>query len=296
MTPQSVADQLARFVHRDQCTELRALNVGGKGRTFAGWFTGARLFDLARNALALSREASGVYFVPNPIDPAVAARRLNTVSDVRRGFSLTHDADIIDRRFVLVDLDPVRSFRGRPEKDWNDQTAPAHWRELGFALEVARSYVRPFLAELGFPPPVVMCSGNGVHLVYRFQLQPIAGRDPAAALLQTLAARYSCVGLTLDANTYTPARMLKVPGTVARKGIVSVGRPHRTARIIEVPDGWPAPAPVVAPGNDQPRPDDTRPDGRARQDQPGVERRPAAKPADRPALFDGGERPGTAGH
>lgn len=293
MTPQAVADQLARFVHRDQCTELRALNVGQRGRCFAGWFTGARLYDLARNALALSREASGVYFVPNPIDPAVAARRLNTVSDVRRGFSLTHDADIIDRRFVLVDLDPVRSFRGRPEKDWNDQNAPSHWRELGFALEVARRYVRPFLAELGLPPPVTMCSGNGVHLVYRVTMPTVDGRDPAAALLRMLADRYTCVGLTLDANTYTPARMLKVPGTIARKGTVSPGRAHRAARIIEIPDGWPEPAaPPVAAGADQPRPEPGRADGPGR---PGVERRPAAKPADRPALFDG-RRDGTAGH
>ena len=85
MTPAEVAEQLALFVAPTAVTELRALHVGERGRTFAGWFEGTRLHEMARQALALSRQAAGVYFVPNPIDPAIAAKRLNTVLNVPRG-------------------------------------------------------------------------------------------------------------------------------------------------------------------------------------------------------------------
>jgi hypothetical protein len=301
MTPQAIAEDLARFIHPDQYTELRALHVGGKGRTFAGWFDGRHLYDLARHALALSRQAAGVYFVPNPVDPAIAAKRLNTVLDVRKGFALTHDHDVTDRRFVIVDIDPRRHWYERPAGDplaGQGQEAPTHWRELGFALQTARRHVRPFLADLGLPSPITMLSGNGVHLIYPVTMQAVGGIDPAAKLLRMLAERYTCWGLAVDPNTYTPARMLKVPGTVTRKGSPSPGRPHRAARIIEVPNGWPAPAPVAAaPAADRVARPAGEPERRPEPPRPGVGRAAAkpAGPAERPALFDG-DRPGTAGH
>ena len=66
-TADSIAADLARFVHPDQYTELRALNVGQRRGTFSGWFDGKHLRELARNALALSRQASGVYSSPTQL-------------------------------------------------------------------------------------------------------------------------------------------------------------------------------------------------------------------------------------
>ena len=87
-----------------------------------------------------------------------------------------------------------------------------------------------------------MCSGNGVHLVYRLT-SPMPGgrcspRDPMAKLLDALGPLFDCEAFKVDPATYTSSRMLKVPGTRVRKGEATPERPHRLARILEVPDGW----------------------------------------------------------
>jgi hypothetical protein len=139
MTPAEVADRLRLFVAPDQVTELRALHVGQRGRTFAGWFAGDRLDDMAKHALALSRQAAGVYFVPNPVDPRVGSKRLNRVLDVHRGFGLTSDADVIERRFLVVDLDPRRARFDGPDGFEDGGDFPTSGRELAFARRLARA-------------------------------------------------------------------------------------------------------------------------------------------------------------
>jgi hypothetical protein len=309
-TPDEIAAQLALFIAPDQVTELRALHVGERGRTFSGWFDGKRLRDLARHALALSRQAAGVYFIPNPVDPDLGLKRLNTALNVPRGFSLTHDAEVLERRYLIVDLDPRRLWleigldesRVTPTQD-----APTSGRELAFARRIADRHVRPFLADLGFPPPVVMLSGNGVHLVYR--MTPLPGghcgnRDPAAQILHLLDERFSCYGVKIDPNTYNPCRMLKVPGTAVRRGEASASRPYRTARILEVPDDWQPPGPAPRRLADEPTGAASgavapRVVASPRPGQPGVERpaakRPRTKPVEPTALFDA-RRDGNAGH
>jgi hypothetical protein len=228
--------------------------------------------------------------VPNPVDPQLAAKRLNQVLNVPRGFPLTHDTDVLERRYLIVDLDPVRYAEGQ------GQDCPTAAHELLFARRIARDHVRPFLADLGFGQPLVMLSGNGIHLVY--QTQPAPARsgiaDPGATVFRLLDERFTCLGLKIDPNTYTPARMLKVPGTLARKGEPARARPHRAARILEVPDGWrqpeqpptcDSPSPAAAPRSEPDR----------RPDQARLERRAAkpAAPAEVPRLFDA--RPGSGG-
>ena len=279
MTPAAIAAGLARFIHKEQFTELRALNVGQRGRCFAGWFDGRHLADLARSALALTRQATGVYFVPNPVDPALAAKRLNQVLNVPRGFGLTHDADVLQRRYLIVDLDPVRYTEAAGRE------RPTSARELVFARRVADRHVRPFLRSAGYGEPLVMVSGNGIHLAYRLSSPVPAGlpgADPLACVLALLAERFTCLGVTIDPNTYNPCRMLKVPGTLSRKGEPGHDRPHRPARIIEVPDGWREPEPPPRGGEPTERPP-------AR-----VGRAPAAPVADPARLFDPG-RPGSDG-
>ncbi len=238
MTAADVATHLAHFIHPDQVTELRALHVGGRGRTFSGWFTGRNLDDMARHALALSRQAAGVYFTPNPVDPALLARRPNRVLDVHKGFALTHDSDILERRYLIVDADPRRVGA--------NQDQPTTARELAFVSWATKRYVRPFVKSEGFGEPIVMCSGNGIHLVYRLSHAMVGGTDATrsliASFLAVLSDRFSCFGYQIDPNTFNACRMLKVPGTTVRKGDSTPLRPYRSAKLLEVPDGWLAPA------------------------------------------------------
>lgn len=258
MTPAEIAEQVSLFVGADQVTELRALHVGQKGRTFAGWFDGRHLVDLARHALALTREAAGVYFVPNPINPELLARRENTTANVYRDKpALTRDSDIPERRYLLIDIDPYRhsipvSDR-TPAREYAEtrltEDMPSTARELVAARIMARGLVAPLMRSLGFANPITMSSGNGVHCVYRLPESIPGGltgtRDPLADLLRLVASRFDSVLSAVDPNTYTAARMLKVPGTWARKGEATPSRPYRKARILEIPDGWTGPTPMA---------------------------------------------------
>lgn len=247
MTALEIADALARFVHPDQVVELRALNVGGPRRTVAGWFDGRHLLELARSALAITRKATGVYFTPNPVHPDLLARCPNREEEYRHGrYALTTDADIIERRYLFVDLDPDRADGVGDQPSTADELAAS----MLAAVEVVEE-----LRPLGWAWPAWMCSGNGTHLLFPLSAPaPPAGKSSAVdplrevlSLLRMSNFRGRDLPVQLDANTYTAARMLKVPGTWAKKGEATATRPYRTATILEIPDGWPAPSAPAAP-------------------------------------------------
>ena len=50
----------------------------------------------------------GVYVTLNPVNPALLARASNRLRTVGRNDALTSDADITKRRWLPIDLDPVR--------------------------------------------------------------------------------------------------------------------------------------------------------------------------------------------
>lgn len=239
-TPDTVAADLARFIEPGQVTELRAMHVGAPNRIFAGWFTGdpPSLRRMAKTALNLGREAAWVYFIPNPIKPDLHARCPDSALNFIKGKTvLTRDSDIIEQRTIIIDIDPARTWLPDSNAPLPDPAGPTHDSEFAFALDIAVNYIQPFLTEFGFLNPIPMCSGNGVHLAYRLQqpvpLDAIADTDPFASLLTVLASRFDCYGATVDRNTSNPIRMLKVPGTMVRKGPSTPNRPHRMARVLD---------------------------------------------------------------
>ena len=91
--------------------ELRALDAVTPGwrrpHTVAGYFD-----DWAKLAAAAAQlQARGVYITLNPVQPALLARAHNRVKDLTAGDSVTGDADIVARRWLPVDCDPVRPDR-----------------------------------------------------------------------------------------------------------------------------------------------------------------------------------------
>ena len=97
--------------------EMRALEVEerSKGRSFwanySGYFDSEHWEDLANAALRLTGDAAGVYITLNPCAPALLSRRANRVdraaSSKGHGNSTT-DRDIVCRRWLPIDCDPVR--------------------------------------------------------------------------------------------------------------------------------------------------------------------------------------------
>ena len=231
--PAAVARALAILLAPGQVTELRVLGgkptPDSKGGIFSGYFDdpAALVRALVRALADLRGGWEGVYIVPNPVLPDLLARKHNRIGWCNRGESTT-DAHVTARRWLLVDVDPVR-----PRGISSTQT------EHDLALDRART-IRADLIALGWPEPILASSGNGAHLVWRVDLP--ADSDLPKRMLAALA-HYDDAAATVDPTVCNPARIWKLYGTLARKGDSRPDRPHRMATILAAP-AEPLPVPV----------------------------------------------------
>lgn len=212
------------LIRPEQVVELRALEVKpkyGKPYTESGYFEGTKLRELASAAYRLTRQAKGVYFSLNPVDPSLLARRKNRTELAKPGETTT-DADILRRQWLLVDADPVRKS-GISASDEEKRHA------LDTILEV-----REFLRARDWSEPILSDSGNGYHLLFPIDL-PANDHGLVQRVLKALAQKFDDNYVKIDQQVFNPARICKLPGTLARKGDSIPSRPHRQACILEAP-------------------------------------------------------------
>jgi hypothetical protein len=206
-----------------QVTELRALGVSTakfrKPHTESGYFDDPE--KLAAEAAALN-EYTGLYIVPNPVNPDLVSRANNRLK-VPNGAPLTGDTDIIDRHWLLVDLDPVRPS-GISASDLEHDAA------------IQKGYlIRKQLGERGWPDPILADSGNGCHLMYRIDL-PVDDHGLVKRVLDGLSLFFDDGIVNVDTTTSNPAQLWKLYGSWARKGDDTESRPHRLAKIVGAPE------------------------------------------------------------
>jgi hypothetical protein len=200
--------------------EARILKAGRRG-TISGYFDDVE--SLATAVLALDGEVPGVYLTLNPCNPVLLARAANRLQE--RAQVTTSDADILLRRWLLIDFDPVRPA-GISSND----------REHGRAISAACG-AWDDLRGAGFPDPVVADSGNGAHLLYRLELPNASrARDLVKSILAGVAARCVADDITVDQTVFNAGRITKLYGTMACKGDNLPDRPHRRSRLLEIPD------------------------------------------------------------
>jgi AAA domain-containing protein len=220
-SPADIRRALALLCVPREVYELRALGTG-KG-TISGYYDD--LGALARDAALCSQkfERKGIYFALNPVRRDLLARSCNGVCTYAK--HTTSDADVLTRRWLPIDFDPVRpaGISSTDEK----HTA---------ALDRARR-VREYLTERGWVAPILADSGNGGHLLFRIDLPNDA--DSSALIkrvLKGLGAFFDDENVSVDQTTYNAARIWKLYGTPARKGDSLPERPHRLSRILEAPE------------------------------------------------------------
>ncbi len=218
----AILDALNLFISPGQVTELRALKVARstyRPRTVAGFFDADHLGDMAGAAAELSPLAKGVYFIPNPLNPDVLGRACNRVVDAEED-QLAGDRDVIARKWMLIDADPVRT-RGVSSTD----------AEKATALDCVGA-IRDHLGSLGWSSPILADSGNGYHLLYRVDL-PADDGGLVRDVLRSLVARFSTSEVQVDPSVFNPSRIVKLYGTEARKGDSIPTRPHRSSLILD---------------------------------------------------------------
>ena len=196
--------------------------AGGKKAIVAGWF---RDYDKVA-ALAVQVQATGIYITLNPCREALLSRANERLV---AGVGRTQDKEISRIRNILIDIDPIRPT-GISSTD----------AEHGAALEIIQ-IIHADLKGEGWPDALQGDSGNGGHLIYTVEL-PNTPESVALvkAFLVALDHRYAdqlaAHGLNLDLTVYNPARLVKLYGTVTRKGDSTPDRPHRLAKIISLPE------------------------------------------------------------
>ena len=213
--------------------EIRAIKEGTKmNRVFStvrsDWTTG---WPETRKSLSDINKSSNVFITLNPLsDGAVekAANKNGNLKAVTKGGGIRDD-EISAYRWVLVDIDPVRKAETQGVSSTDEEKAAA-W-EVG-------SRIKAFLKEKGFCDPVICDSGNGYHLHYRISL-PNDGEARALVkqFLSILAGKFTTESAKVDTTVYNPARIIKLYGTVARKGDDTEERPHRKSGFLEFPLG-----------------------------------------------------------
>lgn len=180
---------------------------------------GEGLRNAARWAAEQSPFAPAVYFTLNPLKHRRKRRK-------NRPAGSAVDDDIRRRRWLLIDFDPRR--------ETNTSATDAEKEQARLLLQEIREDLALWR---GWPDPVVADSGNGYHLLFRIDLPNTEkSRELIESVLDALAAQYNNDAVTIDTTVSNASRICKLYGTKSRKGEETPGRPHRFARVLEVPE------------------------------------------------------------
>lgn len=206
------------FVGDGNFTEIRIL---GKFQ-YSGYF---KSFDNLCKQLEpyTNMEDEQIYFVLNRIDESCYARP-QCEKFVKSVKVSTNDNDIMSRRFVMIDCDPIRK-----------SSVNSNEFEFNCAMQKARDIFR-FLRENCFQDAIVCHSGNGAHLQL---LVDLPNDDETTEILKRfykyLGQRFTDEHVDIDQKVFNLARLCKTYSTYAKKGANLPDRPWRQSKILYVP-------------------------------------------------------------
>lgn len=182
--------------------ELRIPRHNQYGHTASGYFD---FPDGLATAAARWDGRGNLYVSLNPVSPALLSRAGNRV--LPRAEATTADADILARRRLLVDVDPVRPG-GISSTD----------SELG-AAHVLLDSVTGFLSDEGWPEPMTAMSGNGYCALYAIDLpNDQASLVVVKRVLSALAARFDTDRVHVDSAVANASRLVGLVSTRKMKG------------------------------------------------------------------------------
>ncbi len=199
--------------------------IGKTGRV-GGFFR-----DHAAAARAVEKadasKPKGIYCTLNPVDDLLYARSPESIG----ASDLTKDIDVVRRRWILVDFDPVRPSDVSSTSDEHD------------AARTKAADVAEWLRGHGTGEPILADSGNGYHLLIPVDLpNNVESKALVNNFLKAVKQHHQDEFVEVDTKVGNAARITKLYGTRTRKGEETDERPHRYSKLANVPDylqnGW----------------------------------------------------------
>lgn len=219
--------------------EVRIPKHNKFGHTASGYFNSP---EALASAAARWDGRANLYITLNPVNPALLARAANRIAE--KAESTSSDTDILRRRWLFIDLDPVRPTgisSTEPERQAAGRLA---------------EHVLAFLSEMGWPQPIIAMSGNGWYLLYPIDLPNTpSALELVKGVLGRLAARFNSEAVHLGTTVYNAAHLVGLIGSLKVKGDSLPDRPHRRSQLESIPEAL-TPVPEVllaALAADQPR-------------------------------------------
>ena len=214
-----IRKSIAILMGDDTLFECRIVTEGSK-RQRSGYF---KSVDTLINCLKKQNlRDSNVYIVLNRMKPECYGRK--QADAFCAVDTTTSDTDILNREWILIDLDP-----DRPSK------TSATNEEVEKSQETMKR-VYAYLKNQGFPEPIIAFSGNGFHLLYKVSLaNSKENADLIKGFLSALDVFFSDDCVKIDTTVYNAGRICKLYGTLAQKGRNSEEQPHRMSKILYIP-------------------------------------------------------------
>lgn len=208
-----IVSTLDYFLNPDDVIEIRAIR--SRTEISSGYFRNRE--TAALNALDLEGWAKGLYFIPNKIKKSPDGRKFD---EMGRG-DCCDDIDIEERRWLLIDADPIRKANTSSTND-----------EKKSAIDGINGVVKE-LDLFGFTGCALGDSGNGAHANYPLILpNDDASKHLIESFLRGLAKRFTTKLVNFDTSIGNASRIWKLYGTLTCKGENTRERPHRRAVLL----------------------------------------------------------------
>lgn len=200
--------------------EIRIFGQRGRSNILSGYFKDPEKAASALEKIPLS--GCTVTWTINTLHPGCYAR-LQRDQIIQAGIT-TSDKDIAHRRWLPIDLDADRP-----------SGCSASTEEVKAAEELAEKIASTLIGS-GYPSPLKIHSGNGVHLLFPMDAPSNNTADAACKeFLTKMGRQFDTDAVHIDSGIFNAARVMKCPGTTATKGsdAPDLGRPWRMARIYD---------------------------------------------------------------
>ena len=225
MNSDELLDTFHMFRGDNGLMEVMAINMQNNKDNYSGIFDNDR--DILNGVIQFDKMPYNLYFRINELMDST--RGLAQYNKMVKGAKTIQDSAIKFRRWLFLDFDPIRDGGVSDIASSDDELSMAKKKTIE---------VRAFLTSIGFPQPIICCSANGYHALYR--LNNVENTEETKETLKNAISRVSMQftdeNVDIDRKVFNAARLTKFYNSVSHKGSNTELRPHRKSSVLACPE------------------------------------------------------------